>query len=127
MPLSNFPPIRGFLDLIRHGKPNHNNDRQPYHEHQAPPQPIIPPPPQEALLIVEEERRTSLKMPVYAGLESYQLLDKMGESVIFIHLPIIFSSGTSGAFSNVYKALDTKTRTRVAGLSPNLVTSLIHH
>ncbi|KAG0223790.1 hypothetical protein BGW41_005359 [Actinomortierella wolfii] len=42
--------------------------------------------------IVAEEKEQKSKMPVYPGLERYRLLEKMGD----------------GAFSNVYKAHDTK-------------------
>ncbi|KAF9138337.1 hypothetical protein BGX30_009266 [Mortierella sp. GBA39] len=42
--------------------------------------------------IVAEEKHQKSKMPVYPGLERYRLVEKMGD----------------GAFSNVYKAYDTK-------------------
>ncbi|KAF9430043.1 hypothetical protein BGZ94_008569 [Podila epigama] len=42
--------------------------------------------------IVAEEKQAKSKMPSYPGLERYRLLEKMGD----------------GAFSNVYKAFDTK-------------------
>jgi len=42
--------------------------------------------------IVAEEKQQKSKMPVYPGLERYRLVEKMGD----------------GAFSNVYKAYDTK-------------------
>ncbi|TIB01977.1 hypothetical protein E3P96_02252 [Wallemia ichthyophaga] len=52
----------------------------------------------EAEMIVEQERRERSKMPSYPGLEQYEIIDKMGD----------------GAFSNVYKALDTKNHQKVA-------------
>ncbi|KZT62880.1 Pkinase-domain-containing protein [Calocera cornea HHB12733] len=48
--------------------------------------------------IVREEREAKNKMPQYKGLERFKLLDKMGD----------------GAFSNVYKAVDTTSGQRVA-------------
>ncbi|CCA69082.1 related to serine/threonine-protein kinase [Serendipita indica DSM 11827] len=53
---------------------------------------------QAAEAIVKEERAASSKMPYIKGLERFRLLDKMGD----------------GAFSNVYKALDTQTGQKVA-------------
>ncbi|TIB72486.1 Pkinase-domain-containing protein, partial [Wallemia mellicola] len=52
----------------------------------------------EAEMIVEQERKERAKMPSYPGLEQYEIIEKMGD----------------GAFSNVYKALDTKTHRKVA-------------
>ncbi|RHZ62432.1 hypothetical protein Glove_340g81 [Diversispora epigaea] len=48
--------------------------------------------------IVAEERVQKSKLPTYSGLERYHILEKMGE----------------GAFSNVYKAIDTVTQEKVA-------------
>ncbi|KAF9323075.1 hypothetical protein BG006_001774 [Podila minutissima] len=48
--------------------------------------------------IVAEEKQAKSKMPVYPGLERYRLVEKMGD----------------GAFSNVYKAYDTKMDRMVA-------------
>ncbi|TFK85887.1 Pkinase-domain-containing protein [Polyporus arcularius HHB13444] len=48
--------------------------------------------------IVQEEREAKGKMPVYKGLESYKLVEKMGD----------------GAFSNVYKAIDLRSGQKVA-------------
>ncbi|CAG8557086.1 979_t:CDS:2 [Diversispora eburnea] len=48
--------------------------------------------------IVAEERVQKSKLPTYQGLERYRILEKMGE----------------GAFSNVYKAIDTVTQEKVA-------------
>lgn len=53
---------------------------------------------EHAETIVQEEREAKGKMPTYKGLENYKLLDKMGD----------------GAFSNVYKAIDTRTGQKVA-------------
>ena len=52
----------------------------------------------EIQAIVAEERERAGKLPRYAGLERYILLEKMGD----------------GAFSNVYKARDTQTGDEVA-------------
>ncbi|KAL7411942.1 kinase-like domain-containing protein [Mrakia frigida] len=52
----------------------------------------------EAQEIVDEEKRSKDKMPVYEGLEGFDLVEKMGD----------------GAFSNVYKAIDRKTGLKVA-------------
>jgi serine/threonine-protein kinase RCK2 len=70
--------------------------------------------------IVREEREAMDKMPVYKGLERYRLIEKKGECVIFTRL-IRLGVGRltdflcSGAFSNVYKALDLSLGTHVAG------------
>ncbi|KAI9639676.1 putative Serine/threonine-protein kinase [Dioszegia hungarica] len=53
---------------------------------------------EEAERIVADERAQSEKMPQYEGLESYKLVEKMGD----------------GAFSNVYKAIERKTGRKVA-------------
>jgi hypothetical protein len=95
------------LDLIRHGK-NHHHARHEhkhadddelspsspigFHRHQQqgqkqPMQHIVPehlisPPPQDvAAMIVQEEREAKLKMPIYRGLENFNILEKMGECV----------------------------------------------
>ncbi|TIA92496.1 hypothetical protein E3P99_00608, partial [Wallemia hederae] len=52
----------------------------------------------EAEMIVEQEKKERSKMPSYPGLEQYEIIEKMGD----------------GAFSNVYKALDTRTHQKVA-------------
>lgn len=97
--------LHSFLDLIRHGKHhNHNQNNQPKQEPVAssPHHPPTPPPPppvspgtrEAAEMIVEQERETRSKMPSYAGLENFQLVDKMGESVAIIfcrHRPSDFS------------------------------------
>jgi hypothetical protein len=60
-------------------------------------------------------------MPVYKGLENFKLLDKMGEYVICFDIVAIIGAkiGTtlSGAFSNVYKAVDLRTGQKVAGMT----------
>lgn len=53
---------------------------------------------EEAEKIVADERAQSEKMPVYAGLEEFKLIEKMGD----------------GAFSNVYKAVDRRSGQKVA-------------
>ncbi|KAH8552247.1 putative calcium/calmodulin-dependent protein kinase [Umbelopsis sp. PMI_123] len=53
---------------------------------------------EKAARIVEEENISKHTMPVYPGLERFQLLEKMGD----------------GAFSNVYRAYDTVTHEQVA-------------
>ncbi|KAG8990747.1 hypothetical protein FRB90_001629, partial [Tulasnella sp. 427] len=52
----------------------------------------------EAEMIVKEEREAKNKLPVYAGLERFKLVEKMGD----------------GAFSHVYKAIDRETGQKVA-------------
>lgn len=59
-------------------------------------------------------------MPTYKGLENFKLLDKMGEYVLVAPRPLIivaYFSHYSGAFSNVYKAVDMRTGRKVAGMS----------
>ncbi|KAL0093374.1 kinase [Phycomyces blakesleeanus] len=51
-----------------------------------------------AARIVEEENIAKQRMPIYRGLERYKLIKKLGD----------------GAFSNVFKALDTETQENVA-------------
>ncbi|KAI9027152.1 kinase-like domain-containing protein [Phycomyces nitens] len=51
-----------------------------------------------AARIVEEENIAKQRMPTYRGLERYKLIKKLGD----------------GAFSNVFKALDTQTQENVA-------------
>ena len=88
-----------FPDLIRHGKHhNQNVTNHPKQVESSPPtsmtpvpsHPITSPSPREAAqIIVDEERQAHLKMPKYQGLENFELLDKMGESVV--HQSIIRS------------------------------------
>ncbi|KII95335.1 hypothetical protein PLICRDRAFT_169999 [Plicaturopsis crispa FD-325 SS-3] len=106
--------VDAFKNLIRHGKNHHhaNEDASPSPrssvdtpqsspkrrtERERDPQPQ-PDPKVVAETIVNEEREQKSKMPTYAGLENFKLLDKMGD----------------GAFSNVYKALDLTTGKKVA-------------
>ncbi|EIN10605.1 Pkinase-domain-containing protein [Punctularia strigosozonata HHB-11173 SS5] len=119
--------VDAFKNLIRHGKNHqnvvkaspdysdsssstahssssrtHNQSRVPKETPQPAqmPQPVQPSPDytREAELIVQEEREAKNKMPVYKGLEAYKILEKMGD----------------GAFSNVYKAVETATGKKVA-------------
>jgi hypothetical protein len=80
------------LDLIRHGKHhNHANVDDPKNQTpdtrglRQPPSPAkatsTTPPREAAELIVQEERRQKSIMPIYKGLEAYELTDKMGELV----------------------------------------------
>jgi hypothetical protein len=77
--------------------------------------------------IVREEREAMEKMPAYKGLERYKLIEKKGECAIFtrlIRVGRLTDFLCSGAFSNVYKALDLTLGTYVAGtpFSPLLAT-----
>ncbi|EED77324.1 predicted protein, partial [Postia placenta Mad-698-R] len=124
----------GILHLIRHGKNHHTvraQDEPAYQaaSHQPPsashqpkqqqrdvPHTAAQPTQQQqqtphkgaskfkehAETIVQEEREAKGKMPTYKGLENYKLLDKMGD----------------GAFSNVYKAIDTRTGQKVYHANP---------
>jgi hypothetical protein len=69
--------------------------------------------------IVREEREASEKLPAYNALERFKLVEKKGEYVRH-HLARLNCSADgfirSGAFSNVYKALDLTTGTSVAGM-----------
>jgi hypothetical protein len=68
--------------------------------------------------IVREEREAMEKMPAYKGLERYKLVEKKGECAIFtwfIRVGRLTDFLCSGAFSNVYKALDLTLGTYVAG------------
>ncbi|KNZ73858.1 Serine/threonine-protein kinase srk1 [Termitomyces sp. J132] len=82
----------------------------------VPSHPIISPSPREAAqIIVDEERQAHSKMPKYQGLENFELIDKMGESVhINPSLVLFFSFAISGAFSNVYRGIDLRTSMKVA-------------
>ncbi|KAJ7591248.1 kinase-like domain-containing protein [Mycena floridula] len=96
--------VDAFKNLIRHGK-HHRNDNDPLSPSSAQPS---PPPTVEpemqpvardaAEQIVKEEREAKSQLPVYKGLEGFELVEKMGD----------------GAFSNVYKAIDLKTGKKVA-------------
>ncbi|KAJ2916519.1 hypothetical protein MD484_g3931, partial [Candolleomyces efflorescens] len=116
--------VDAFKNLIRHGR-HHNHVRadqpHPDSEHQAhahnqaaqpsehrnaataeqPPQVPAKAPPsrgEAAEIIVNQEREAKNKMPIYKGLENYELVEKMGD----------------GAFSNVYQAVDLTTRKKIA-------------
>jgi hypothetical protein len=68
--------------------------------------------------IVREEREAMEKMPTYNGLERYKLVEKKGECAVFtrlIRVGRLTDFLCSGAFSNVYKALDLTLGTHVAG------------
>jgi hypothetical protein len=78
-----------------------------------------------AARMVEEEREAKKRIPTYAGLERYKLLSKMGEYVSKHSLrcrdwlvkwtKICFIvCFFSGAFSDVYKAVDVNTLQKVA-------------
>ena len=110
------------IDFIRHGKQN----RQHQNRHSSPDNTRdLRQPPQNtvthtpaAARIVDEERKEKSTMPTYKGLENFKLEIKMGECVIN-HLSIIFRFLTlpffsSGAFSNVFKALEISTGRHVA-------------
>lgn len=112
------------IDLIRHGKHhNHHREDPPAPEQSSnipsPKQPDQNPPVHREAVekIVQEEREAKTQMPVYKGLENFKLLEKMGEYVraIFAFFPFYPSLSFSGAFSNVYKALDISTGKKVAG------------
>ncbi|CAG8544432.1 9404_t:CDS:2 [Ambispora gerdemannii] len=105
--------IEHFKSLIRHGKQatkhGRDNGRQPKTPQPLPERthtnsriyPEIAPKVDNATAvaqIVAEERDQKAKVPKYPGLQRFQILKKMGD----------------GAFSNVYKALDTVTQKKVA-------------
>ncbi|KAK7696622.1 hypothetical protein QCA50_001280 [Cerrena zonata] len=120
--------VDAFKNLIRHGKNHHHAkpqeddhsnssqqqpEQKPPREHhpretreQQPPQQqpqtqtrtASPKYKEEVVKIVQEEREAKSKMPTYAGLENFKLVEKMGD----------------GAFSNVYKAIDLRTGEKVA-------------
>lgn len=85
-------PFQPLVDLIRHGR-NHNTvpkstPEAPHPDSDArglrqqnPPLATPPEAKHAAEPILKEERRQKSHMPVYKGLEGYELTDKMGESV----------------------------------------------
>lgn len=95
-------------DLIRHGKNHHQTAKQHHHAPQDTHQPqqlqqvtvqpvskrhhdpTLPLYAKEAELIVQEEREAKSKLPLHKGLERFQLIDKMGESVP--HFPLLITS-----------------------------------
>lgn len=96
--------LNALLDLLRHGR-NHNNghpnrqihalpnnspSRVAHQQEQAtsvasvnPTEPTYPPAQQAAAMIVNEEREARNYIPSYKGLETFKLLEKMGECVGF--------------------------------------------
>ncbi len=129
--------MNALVDLIRHGKHHHHhqarNDETPapvqrtpaQHEQQnkaAEKRHIEKENPEvahreAAQIIVQEEREARAQMPTYKGLENFQLIEKMGESVKnFAGLKHHAHVSCSGAFSNVYKAVDLTTQKSVAGM-----------
>ncbi|KAM6495720.1 Protein kinase-like domain containing protein [Amanita muscaria] len=92
--MPNFPVLKSFLDLIRHGK-NHNSN--PLLQ-QGSAQPQQTTSKEAAEMLVNEEKESRNKMPSYSGLEHYRLLEKMGD----------------GAFSNVYEAISISTAQKIA-------------
>jgi hypothetical protein len=100
------PPERQAAQQPAHTQPagvQQHNKAQPYAK--------------EVQQIVAEERESAAKMPKYKGLERFQLLDKMGECVARVsHFGAAAADiMRSGAFSNVYKAVDIVSGQRVAG------------
>ena len=104
------------IDLIRHGKHHDHHGLRHDTPPTAPPPAKSPPAREVAEIIVKEERKERSKMPTYQGLEQFKLTDKMGESVILLFL---FASRahlhSSGAFSNVYRAVEISSGKNVAG------------
>lgn len=69
-------------------------------------------------MIVQEENEAKKQMPAHKGLENFKLIEKMGEYVLISDICIrhcVSDYPPSGAFSNVYKAIDLKTGQKVAG------------
>lgn len=113
------------IDLIRHGKHHRNVNRQApvdSHDLRQPQDVSNTITHRAARIVVDEERKEQSTMPTYEGLEDFELEDKMGEYV-FRRLSIIaslISVSSSGAFSNVFKALEKSTGNRVASMVPIL-------
>ncbi|KAF9023111.1 hypothetical protein BGZ52_013303 [Haplosporangium bisporale] len=80
-------PTTGHTSQQNNNTTNNNKDSNIVHTNK-----------EAASRIVDEEKLAKNKMPVYPGLERYRLVEKMGD----------------GAFSNVYKAYDTKMDRMVA-------------
>jgi hypothetical protein len=70
----------------------------------------------EQIVKQEREQKDQEQMPVYKGLEHFKIVTKMGESVAFPVFQISYSFWRSGAFSNVYHAVDLTTNKKVAGM-----------
>lgn len=81
----------------------------------------------EAELIVQEENEAKKQMPVYKGLEKFKLLEKMGEYVYYlVSFALSAECFHSGAFSNVYKALDLSSGLKVAGMHSYFMKQFAH-
>ena len=110
-----------FIDFIRHGKHHQNRHLAPDNTRdlRQTPQNTVTHTPAAARIDERKEKEKSI-MPTYEGLENFKLDIKMGECVID-HLSIIspFLTVTyfsSGAFSNVFKALEISTGKHVASM-----------
>lgn len=104
----------------REQQPRESREQQPQTQDQT----ATPKFKDEVEKIVQEEREAKSKMPTYQGLENFKLVEKMGEyvfDVLFLFIPsqsiIGMVSIISGAFSNVYKAIDLRNGEKVAGKS----------
>lgn len=99
-------------------QPRVNQDPQKQQQDQNTPQPQPAPDThqKQANTTPPEDREQKSKMPTYKGLENFRLLEKMGEYVLYHRCGyLIFTFHFSGAFSNVYKAIDVTTGAKVAG------------
>lgn len=79
---------------------------------------ISPAPREVAELIVKEEREAKAQMPSYKGLEDFKIVEKMGECVQLYnsYFVLLIDCHGSGAFSNVYNALDLTSNKKVASM-----------
>ena len=111
------PPnsTRAFRHQQTQAQQVHNNNHVENPESQ--PQDVSPGHREAAEMIVNEEREASSKMPSYKGLENFKLTEKMGEwvSIEPSDISSTFQYPYSGAFSNVYKAIDISGK-KVAGM-----------
>lgn len=118
------PILSSLIDLIRHGKHHQNRHSTPdiTRDLRQPPQNTVTHTPEAAHILdedIEEEEKSN--MSTYKGLEGFKLDIKMGECV-FDHLSIVTPplltamSISSGAFSNVFKALEISTGKHVASM-----------
>ena len=127
--------LSSLIDLIRHGKHHQNRHSTPdiTRDLRQPPQNTVAHTP-EAAHIPDEGREDDQKstMPTYKGLERFKLDIKMGECV-FYHLSIVFSPLltlafiSSGAFSNVFKALEISTGKHVASMVSDYLFDLLFY
>ncbi|CAG8504249.1 9093_t:CDS:2 [Acaulospora colombiana] len=100
------PMIEHFKNFIRHGKQANQKlitqdslfETNALDNHRINPEVKLKVDNATVAQIVAEEREQKSKIPTYPGLERYRMLEKMGD----------------GAFSNVYKAIDTETKEKVA-------------